>query len=130
MNEIAIRVENLSKEYHIKGLAKTYTRLGDQIVDTLATPARRLKKLLAGQATGAADLDEKIWALKDISFEVRRGEVVGVIGRCLVCRSDFWVCGYSKGVTNCIRVAQPDPASGKFRLRCLAALEVRIGSRL
>jgi lipopolysaccharide transport system ATP-binding protein len=45
------------------------------------SPLRRAGKLLRGQATGAAELDETIWALQDISFEVKRGEVIGIIGR-------------------------------------------------
>jgi len=81
MSDIAIRVENLSKQYHIGGPQARYTTLRDTLTDTLIAPVRRAAKLLRGQATGAAELDETIWALKDVSFEVQRGEVVGVIGR-------------------------------------------------
>ena len=81
MSKIAIQVSNLSKEYHIGGPQKMYDRLGDQITDMLATPFRRAGKLLRGQATGAAELDKKFWALKDVCFEIKRGEAVGIIGR-------------------------------------------------
>jgi lipopolysaccharide transport system ATP-binding protein len=81
MSDTAIHVENLSKRYHIGGPQKKYETLRDTLTDVFMAPFRRASKLLRGQATGAAELDETIWALKDVSFEVKRGEVVGVIGR-------------------------------------------------
>jgi len=81
MSDIAIHVENLSKQYHIGGPQKKYETLRDTLVDALITPFRRAGKLLRGHATGAAELDKTIWALKDVSFEIRHGEAVGIIGR-------------------------------------------------
>jgi lipopolysaccharide transport system ATP-binding protein len=81
MSDIAIRTEKLSKQYHIGELQKTHTTLRDTLVDVFTAPVRRAGKLLRGQASGAAELDETIWALKDVSLEIERGEVVGIIGR-------------------------------------------------
>jgi len=81
MSDIAIRVEHLSKLYHIGARQERYRTLRDQIAQAVTAPLRRATKLLRGQATGAAELDETIWALKDVSFEIKRGEVVGIIGR-------------------------------------------------
>jgi len=81
MNDVAIHVENISKQYCIGGPQKKYETLRDTLADVFLAPFRRAGKLLRGQATGAAELDEKIWALEDVSFEVRRGEIVGIIGR-------------------------------------------------
>jgi lipopolysaccharide transport system ATP-binding protein len=71
----------LGKEYHIGGPQKSYYRLTDQLVDMATAPFRRAGKLLQGQASGAAELDQAIWAVKDISFQIKAGEVVGIIGR-------------------------------------------------
>jgi len=81
MNDVAIRVESLSKQYRIGRREEQYRTLRDSLTDAFVSPFRRARKLLRGEATGAADLDQTIWALQGISLEVKSGDVLGIIGR-------------------------------------------------
>jgi lipopolysaccharide transport system ATP-binding protein len=81
MSEIAIYAEKLSKKYQIGKKQERYKTLRDTVTDLFVSPFRRAGKLLRGQSASASELDETIWALKDVSFEIKKGEVVGIIGR-------------------------------------------------
>ena len=77
-----IRVDNLSKRYRI-GASQEYYTLREGIVRTAAAPVRIARALLSGVAgaNAAPDGVRDIWALRNVSFDVMPGEVLGLIGR-------------------------------------------------
>lgn len=78
MSDIAIRADNLAKLYRIGSSPQAkYATLRDRIATALSAP---LKRFTALARAGRDEEFEHIWALKDVSFEVRCGEVVGIIG--------------------------------------------------
>lgn len=79
MGDIAIRVEEIGKKYRI-GKAEKYRTLRDTLASGFSTPFRRIGRLFRAEETNDNGRDEQFWALKDVSFEVKRGEVIGVIG--------------------------------------------------
>lgn len=80
MSDIAVRAQEVSKLYRL-GEGRRHDRLKDLLAEAISAPFRSLgsskpRKPPAFPESG----NEKLWALQDVSFEVRHGEVVGIIG--------------------------------------------------
>ena len=105
MSDVAIRVENLSKQYRIGGPQARYKTIRDSLNQAVQAPFRRMSAVVRGQSSVVSD--ETIWALKDLSFEIERGKVVGIIGR------------NGAGKTTLLRILSriTEPTEGRVRLR-------------
>ena len=77
MNEVAVCVANLSKRYRIGARRNAYRTLRESLTESLTAPLRWVKHMPPESARMNAG---SIWALKDLSFQVRPGEVLGIIG--------------------------------------------------
>jgi lipopolysaccharide transport system ATP-binding protein len=104
-----IEVSGLSKRYRI-GETLPYYTLRDEIVQTLTAPFRRR----AASASG----DNHIWALRDVSFTVKEGEVVGIIGR----------NGAGKSTLLTVLSRITEPTSGRITLGGTVASLLEVGT--
>src|SRR5436190_3256672 len=119
MSETAIKVEGLGKKYIIGHQAKGgYKTFRDQIGDNLKTAFSKTKKMLSGQMVVEGDEVEDFWALKDINFEVKQGDTLGIIGR----------NGAGKSTLLKILSRITEPTTGKILLRGRVASLLEVGT--
>ncbi|HLE16314.1 MAG TPA: ABC transporter ATP-binding protein [Anaerolineales bacterium] len=74
MSELAIKVEDLGKQYRIGLSPERYRTLRDSLVQAVTAPGQLIR------LNGSRSRD-RIWALQEVSFDVQKGQVLGVIGR-------------------------------------------------
>lgn len=119
MTEIAIRVENICKEYRIGELQDNYRTLRDALAGTVYGSVRAFQSLVRRNGEGRRKKAKTIFALKDISFEVKSGEILGLIGR----------NGAGKSTLLKILSRITEPTTGRARLygRVGSLLEVGTG---
>ena len=82
MSDLAIRIQGLGKQYSINRQEQRYRALRDVLTDAAKWPLNAMRSAFSGGEKGARGSNkEKFWALRDVTFDVRQGEVIGVIGR-------------------------------------------------